>query len=236
MGIVADRAGLLLDRVSAVRLLERAGSGLVAGDTEVRWRHREEILFGRGVRKMALHAPLLFQSLVRDLLLETRLIVALEADCIPFGTQEVRRIRCMWIVARNASVPLESGMHRRTIQPQILDRVAFMTDLVSLFLEEELRHDPVPKVAILTFPILHDLVHVLHREILLDEFLMTVQALLSLEFPLFRIRRIRGEEKRDAAAEYGQPEERCVLLARYGQHRRAQCRMFFADDPSPQIT
>ena len=51
-------------------------------------------------------------------------------------------------------------MYSRQIQTQIFDGVAFMTDLVAIFLEEHLANDPVPEVTILTFPVLHHIVHV----------------------------------------------------------------------------
>ena len=126
-------------------------------------------------------------------------------------------------------------MNSRRIEPQILGGMAFMTDLVSLLLEEKRAHDPVPKVTILTFPVLHDPVHILHRKVLLDEFLVAVQTFLAFELPLLGIGRGRKAQERDAARKNPHPDQRRALLHIYGRHSRTQNRTNFTDDPSPVI-
>ena len=90
MGVVADRAGFLLDRILPVCLFEGAVAALVAGHTELRWSHRQEIALRRRVRKMTFPTPLLRHHPVLDFVSEISFFVAFGADCITFGTQEIR--------------------------------------------------------------------------------------------------------------------------------------------------
>jgi hypothetical protein len=101
-------------------------------------------------------------------------------------------------------------MHARRIQLQILDRMAGITELVPVLLENEFGHNPVPNVALLTLSLLDHCVDVAHRKILFDELLVTVEALLSLELPLLGVgRRCKAQCERHAAKD-SHPNEGCA--------------------------
>jgi len=89
MGIVADAAGALFDGIFAMRLSEGGVAALVAGYAECRCRHGEEIAFRRSMGKVAFRAPLFLENLMRDAPGVIFLLVALETDCIAFGTEEI---------------------------------------------------------------------------------------------------------------------------------------------------
>ena len=110
--------------------------------------------------------------------------------------------------------------------------MAFETELVAFLLEEELAHDPVPNVTILTFPVFDDGVHVAHRKIFLDEFLVAVQALLSLELPFLCLGRRCQERKSDAAAKQGHSDAHCAMRSVHVRHCYANSKRFFSCDPS----
>ena len=101
-------------------------------------------------------------------------------------------------------------MHARLVQLQVLDRMAAITELVPVLLENELRHKAVPKVALLTLSLVDHGVDVAHRKIFFDEFLVTVEALLSLELPLLGVgRRCKAQCEHDAAKN-SHPDEGCA--------------------------
>jgi hypothetical protein len=78
-------------------------------------------------------------------------------------------------------------MHSGSVESEIFDAVAFMTDSVALLLQEELSDNAVSKMAIFTIAVLDDFVNVRHRRILLDPFFVAIQAFFALEFALLRI-------------------------------------------------
>ena len=90
--VVTHGAGLLLNRIVLVRLFERALAAVVARHAQLRRRLRQEIVLGGRVGAMALLTSLVRYDLVFDLVLETCLVVALEADGVPFRAQEIGRI------------------------------------------------------------------------------------------------------------------------------------------------
>jgi hypothetical protein len=100
MGIVADRTGLLLDGIFAVRILKIVIIALMAGDTKLRGRLGEEILLGRSMREVTFPAPFFLQNLVRNILAVVLLSMALEAYLIAFSTQEIWGFRCVGVVTR----------------------------------------------------------------------------------------------------------------------------------------
>jgi hypothetical protein len=65
-------------------------------------------------------------------------------------------------------------------------------------------------VALLTLSLLDHGVDVAHREVFFDKFLMTVEALLSLELPLLGVgRRCKAQGEHDAAKN-SHPDEGCA--------------------------
>jgi hypothetical protein len=88
--IVADRAGALFDGILAMRLSERRLVALVARNAERRWSHGEEIRLRGGMGEVASRASLFLKHLVRNPLAVILLLVALEADRIALGTEEIR--------------------------------------------------------------------------------------------------------------------------------------------------
>jgi hypothetical protein len=89
MGIVADRAGSLLDRIFAVRIPKVAIVALMAGSTKCRGRLGKEIFIRRSVRKVAFPTPFFRQNLVRNILAVVFLSMAFEAYLIAFRTQKI---------------------------------------------------------------------------------------------------------------------------------------------------
>jgi dolichol kinase len=63
----------------------------------------------------------------------------------------------------------------------------------------------VSKVATFAFLVFSDFVSIRHRRILLDVFLVTIEAFFAFEFALFRIRRGREARQRDAEAKKARP-------------------------------
>ena len=205
-----------------MRLAEGAIVDFVAGNTELRVGLGEQIALRRSVGEMTCPAPLFLQDLVHDLLAVVLLFVTLEAYCVPLGTQEIGGIGGVRIVTGSTRSLLQRSVNSRRVQLQILDGVAFVTDLVALLLEQKLAHNSMPKVAVFAFSVLDHSVEVWHGEVLLAEFLVTVQALLTLEFPLLRVGRGDEAQEDDTAAEEGHPNQRCSTLRMCSQH-------FFAD-------
>ena len=113
-------------------------------------------------------------------------------------------------VVTGSTCPLfDSGVHARRIQLQILDRMAAITELVPILLENEFGHNPVPNVALLTLSLVDHRVDVAHREVFFDKFLVTVETLLSLELPLLGVgRRCKAQGEHDAAKN-SRPDEGC---------------------------
>jgi hypothetical protein len=88
--------------------------------------------------------------------------------------------------------------------------MAAITELVPVLLENEFGHNPVSNVALFTFSVVDHGVNVAHRKIFFDKFLVTVEALLSLELPLLGIgRRCKAQGEHDAA-QNSHPDESCV--------------------------
>jgi hypothetical protein len=226
VGVVADGAGSLLHGIAGVCILERGGAAVVAGLTELARRVDEQIRFRRGVREVASPASLLLEDFVLDLLGVVLLLVALEADRVPFCTQKVRRVGCMRVVARDAALALQGRVDSGDVELHVLDAMAFVAELVPTILEKQLPDDPVAQVAGVALPVLDDLVNAVLGEILLDELVVTVQALLLLELPLRRISRRRKREQEEAAACNRQPDERDPASRAQGQHPLANRRSF----------
>jgi hypothetical protein len=89
MGIVADRTGLLLDGIFAVRISKVAIVALMAGSTKRRGGLGKEIFLRRSVRKVAFATPFFLQNLVHNILAVVFRSMAFEAYLIAFGTQKI---------------------------------------------------------------------------------------------------------------------------------------------------
>jgi hypothetical protein len=89
MWIVANRARLLLHRVTGVRRSEGAVVAFMAGNAELRRRLDEQVLLRRGMRAMARHTAVIFDHRVSHFVRETLLLVAFEADRVALALQQV---------------------------------------------------------------------------------------------------------------------------------------------------
>jgi hypothetical protein len=78
-------------------------------------------------------------------------------------------------------------MHSGSVESEVFDAVAFMTDRVALLLQQELSDNAVSKMAIFALSVLGGFVDVRHRRILLDPFFVAVQAFFAFEFALLRM-------------------------------------------------
>ena len=128
-----------------MRFAEGAIVDFVAGNTELRVGLGEQIALRRSVGEMTCPAPLFLQDLVHDLLAVVLLFVTLEAYCVALGTQEMGGIGGVRIVTGSTRSLLQRSVNSRRVQLQILDGVAFVTDLVALLLEQKLAHNSMPK-------------------------------------------------------------------------------------------
>jgi hypothetical protein len=200
MGIVAGRALPLFYRVTGVRRFEGGVIAFMARNAELCRCHGEQIRLCRGVCAMALPAAVIFNPVVHDVARIILLLVTLEADRTPLGAQQIRRIRCVRIVARYAGALLEGRVYSLGVESEIFGAVTFETDLVAFLLQQELTHNAVSKVAIFALAILHDFVNIRHRKILPDVFFVTIQTFFAFEFSLLRVRRGREARQRDAEA------------------------------------
>ncbi len=99
MRIVAQRAGLLLNGVIAVRRFERRFSAVVAGQAELRFRLDQQVLLVGAVGKVTHLAPLCLHDLVHRFLFKVLFLVALIADFLSLPVEQVLRLGCMGIVA-----------------------------------------------------------------------------------------------------------------------------------------
>jgi hypothetical protein len=226
--VVADGAGALLHGVFAMGILEGGVPAVVAGLTELGRRVDEQIGYRRGVGEVASPAPLLLEDLVPDLLRVVLFLVALEADRVALCTQEVWRVRSMGVVTRNAALALQGSVDSGDVELHVLYAVAFIAELVPLPLEKRLPDESVTEVAFLALPVLDDLVDVVLGQVLFNELVVAVQALLLLELPLLRIGRRRKREQEGAAARDRHPDEHGSADRARVQHPIAELRGFTA--------
>ncbi len=113
---------------------------------------------------------------------------------------------------------LQGRVYSDGVQFQLFDGMAFVTELVAFLLQDELADDPVVEVAVEALPIFDHFVDVAHREILLDELLVAVEAILLLELPLLRLGGRRRTQQDDNGAQEGRRDSRCVMSCTVGQH------------------
>lgn len=176
MGVMTAQTGLLLYGIPSVGLLERRCAALMTGKAQFRGRLYEKILLARGVCKMAGPAPLLLQYPVDDFIFKFFLLVAAETEFAAFSLQEVIRLRCVRVVAEDTVSPLQPRMHVCLVQPQLFLCMTIEAECISLLLEKELRYPSVPKMAVLTIPVRHDLMNMLHLKVFVHKGLVTIEA------------------------------------------------------------
>jgi hypothetical protein len=172
---MADGAEFFFHGVPPMGFLEIAGAAVMAGNAQFRRLGGEQVLLRGGVGGVALQAALVVDDRVDDFAAVFPFIVAGETDRIPLFRQEVRLIRGMRIVAGNAFPLAHSGMDVALIQLQVLDLVAGVAEVIALFLQNELCHHPMAKMALLALFLRHHLVDVLSGKILIGKIRVAVQ-------------------------------------------------------------
>jgi hypothetical protein len=88
----------------------------------------------------------------------------------------------MRVVALNAFFFLQGRMHIGLVQPDLLFAVAWIANFISLFLQEHLGDQTMPKVALLTFFLLDDRVDILHPHVLIRKLFVAIEAILAGKF------------------------------------------------------
>src|ERR1700690_1841493 len=110
VGIVADRAGLSLNRIICVRLHERRAAAFVTGEAKRRLRLDEEVRLVRAVGKMARLAPLRLKDLVHRLLFKKLLLVAAIAEVLAFSGEQMVPLRGMRVMEARAFSRFPGGV------------------------------------------------------------------------------------------------------------------------------
>jgi len=184
--IMTVRAGGVFHGIVTVRLLETPFPGFVAGKAKRRLCTGEQVGVFRPVGEVAAAAPFLLEYGMDDLPLERFFRMALVARLRAFRLEEMASIRSVRVVAGGAvSLP----ERRMDIWKGKTDRLLAVTDQAQigpLFLQEDLRNDPVTQVAFLALSLLHQTVHGFPLEVFLREILVAIEAALLLESPLLR--------------------------------------------------
>lgn len=110
----------------------KADSGLILG---------QKVAVIGTVRHVAYPATLVQHNFMDNLFLEYFFLVALVARLVSRGVEQVFPFGGMGIVAGRAFTPLDGRMHPGLVQPYLLAGMATQAELVSLFLEEQFRHN-----------------------------------------------------------------------------------------------
>ena len=150
--------------------------------------------------------PVLRDDRVDHLALERGLVVALEAGLGAAGPEHVGGVRPVGVVAGDALAVLQHRVDVRLVHADRLLLVAPVAEGVAALLQEELRDEAVPEVAVLALPVLHRLVRVLQGGELVGRRLVAVEALLLLEL-LLRLRRDRRGEQEGRAHGQGEGQD-----------------------------
>ncbi len=101
MGVVANRAGRLIDRIIPRGLLKRSLVDVMAAQTKWILRIHQKILLVRTVGKMTGHTAL-STDFVSHFLFIVLFLMTLKASLIPFCFQKVAVLRSMGIVTLDA--------------------------------------------------------------------------------------------------------------------------------------
>jgi len=142
-------------------------------------------LFGQKIRLlgsvgvMAGTASSVLNDPMDDFLGEGRLVMTLKTDGIAFRLEQRCIVGSMRVVALDTLAALQSRMHALLVQVEVLTAMAGETDLVSGFLQKELRNNTVGKVAFLTFLFLHHLVNMTFIQVLVLKIFMAIKAALA---------------------------------------------------------
>ena len=118
--------------------------------------------------------------------LEGLTVVTLEAGLRPLRAQQVATLGAVRVVTGRALPALEAGVDVGPVQADLFLAVTGETELIAVFLEQQLRDDAVSEVALLAVPGLHAGMQVLQTENLFREVLVAVRAFLRFEFLLLR--------------------------------------------------
>lgn len=174
-------AGLGPYGISAVCLHEGCLLTVMTPQAQLRINRVQEIHLIGAVGNMAYLAPFGLQRFVHDLLLEGLLLMALIAEIVARGLQQMIGIARMRIVTERTLPRLQRRVDIGLGHADLLFAMTSIADLVADLLEHELGHDPVTKMAALAFLFLRHLVDMFHRKILLLELGMAVQTILFRE-------------------------------------------------------
>ena len=122
----------------------------MTSNTKWRLRFHQKVLLIRTMGEMTGRTALLphFMSYLLFIIL---LLVTLKASFVPFGLQKVTELGSMGVMTLTAFPSLQSSMDIRFIHPYLILTVAGIADFVAFFLEDELRNQSVPEMAILAF-------------------------------------------------------------------------------------
>jgi hypothetical protein len=83
----------------------------------------------------------------------------------------------MGIMAGRTFISLQGSMNIRLIQTYLFFAMARITNLIPFFLKENFGNQPMPQVAVLTFFLFDDWMHILHSQILIGKLFVAIQAL-----------------------------------------------------------
>ena len=183
VGAVAPGARDPIDGVAAVRLREPWLGGGVTAEAQRLFLLDEEVRLLRSVRRMADGAAVRLDDLVGDLLRVGRLVVALKADLRRFRREQVGGIRGMRVVAQHARPALDGGVDVRLVQPELVLRMAAVTEFVAVLLHDAPGHQAVTQMALVAGVRPDDGMDVLHAQVLARELLVApaAQAVLPAE-------------------------------------------------------
>src|SRR5512135_1920443 len=134
MRIMTDRAGLSLDGITSMRLLEGVLPFVVAGKTDRRLGSLQKVLLCRTVSEVAGAAPLALKYFMDDRLLIFLFLVALETGLVALCGQEVFCLRGMGVMALCAFARLEGGMDVFLVHADLFGLVAVEAELIALLL------------------------------------------------------------------------------------------------------
>jgi hypothetical protein len=128
-------------------------------------------------------APVLLQYVMDHFVFIFFLAMALITILLAFRFQQVLSLGSVRIVTGNA-VPLpDRGVNAFQVQAEFFLAVAGKTDFFPGVLQQQLRHDSMPEMAIFALPLLYACMDGFHGQILLCELLVAIQAAFPFELP-----------------------------------------------------
>jgi hypothetical protein len=197
MGRMAAFAGGGLDRIILVGLFKGALLRIMARQAQRRFRRYQQIGLIGAVGEVAALAGFRSQCLVDGFLLEAFTLMTLKANLSALCLEQITFHGCMRIVAVDALAIFQAGMDKGFIEPDVLIVVAGKTKLIAFSFQQQLGHNAVTQVAVLTFFFLDHRMHIRHREIFGGKIGVAVQTFLALKLeftgPPGRRRRTGGK-------------------------------------------